>query len=866
MKLTHFMRKDWRPIPSWRGLFYNAYPLSTLLRHLCLVALMTLVAMAGVTGVTARAEPSAINTPAPYVYSENFEKHDPFLPWTSNGSYTLHYKGLTDEKSFSGKRSFKLDITLGTAKYVYFRIPADIPVSNGLSFQADVYLSRDDGVGVALGPEILYRPSPFEGYLNDRYIRQTGQWVPVTYDLATEAERIGSRVLKQHAGGATMRDVVPWMDQVGIYLFSETGGRVTMYVDNIQVKGRALNKNSQRQLANARWERYLARVRDEASSLVAQVKSVSKTLRVGQDVQYGEEARRNAQAVTQSIATRGFPDGVTYSRLQQDVKQLQSLKQNESQGGSCSPRLSLYPRKAISNDWPDPDQYPLAEPAGKELVVRATPGEYEATAFTIHAFEKLSSVDIAVGKLQGASGSVRPDAVDVRLVKYWYQSGKGTISRQWKLHWISQSFLLPELLVHDDKLVKVDTHREINYLRTTGQGGASYLDISSTPAALPKDIAVSDAATLQPFTVEKGENKQAWITVHVPRDQKPGVYMAPVEVTVDGQPCGSLDLKLEVLPFHLAQPAVEYAIYYRGTINDQADSLTDGPKTLDQYTKELEDIRSHGIEAATVYDEEPRVAQALELRRMLGFRTDKALLVGTGTGTPKNEEERGSLTKRVNQQVTEALKAGYTETYLYGKEESHGAEILKQLKTWRAVHLSGGKVFTAVYPEAVKYAGDILDMAIVANVVDKNLANAWHLHGKLIYNYSNPQSGIEEPETYRRNYGLDLWCAGYDGAMLYAYQAQMGPSIWNDFDDPVYRDHVFAYPTSNGVVDTIEWDGLREGIDDVRYATTLSKVPGVSSASIRREICEKLSVSENLDSIRGWIIEQIMTLRGESLR
>jgi len=56
--------------------------------------------------------------------------------------------------------------------------------------------------------------------------------------------------------------------------------------------------------------------------------------------------------------------------------------------------------------------------------------------------------------------------------------------------------------------------------------------------------------------------------------------------------------------------------------------------------------------------------------------------------------------------------------------------------------------------------------------------------------------------------------------MTYAYQHAMG-SIWNDFDHEIYRDLVFAYPTENGVIDTIAWEGFREAVDDVRYITTL---------------------------------------------
>ena len=817
-------------------------------------------------GPEAQARSLAKGMTGPYAYMENFTNGDPFVPWTSNGTYFVHYKGITRSTNAPEQKSFKLAVTFGTAKYAYFRIPVNMPVPAKSSFLADVYLSGDSGVTVAIGPEILYRPSPFVGYLNNHNISQIGRWIPLSFDLSAEANAIGSRVLEQNAGGATMGDVIPWISQIGIYLYSGTGGSVTLHVNHIRITGRRQDNKSQLRLADTRWNRYLERIHKEVPDLVSQVTSIGKTLHINQDVAYAQEARRDAQLVTESMHARGFPDGNAYSRLRQEAKQLATLRQNEATGGTIHTLLSLYPRKAITNNWPLPTTYPLPEPAGGQMIVQATPGEYEATAFTLHAFDKLSNVNILVGALRGADGTIRPRAIDIRLVKYWYQSAKGSISREWKFGVFPKSFLLPELLVHNDTLVKVSTRKKINYLKVTGQNGKSYyLDISSTPSPLPKNIVVSDSATLQPFDVGMGKNKQVWITIHVPENQKAGVYTGVVRVTVNGQPSSDLNLKLQVLPFHLAEPSIDYAIYYRGTLARQVDTISDGPKTLAQYTKELKDIRNHGIQAVTVYDQEPDVEEALDLRKALGFRTDKAFLVGTGTGTPNDREQRAALTARVRREVAEARRAGYVTTYFYGKEESHGATILQQRKTWEAVHRGGGKVFTAVYPGAINYVGDLLDLANIANVLDKGLAARWHRHGKLVFSYSNPQSGIEEPETYRRNYGLKLWCAGYDGAMIYAYQAQMGPNIWNDFDSPVYRNEVFAYPTSNGVVDTIEWEGLRAGIDDVRYATTLLKVAGRSAPDMDREICRKVSESGQPHSIRTWMIKQIMLrIRGKN--
>ena len=139
-----------------------------------------------------------------------------------------------------------------------------------------------------------------------------------------------------------------------------------------------------------------------------------------------------------------------------------------------------------------------------------------------------------------------------------------------------------------------------------------------------------------------------------------------------------------------------------------------------------------------------------------------------------------------------------------------------------------------------------------------------------MFNYGNPQCGVEEPETYRRNFGLALWQAGYDGAMDYAYQHSFGHE-WNDFDNQSYRDHTMAYPAANGVIDTIQWEGFREGVDDVRYLATLLQAMKTAEAAggakarqaqATRAWLDKLDMSSaDLDVVRAEMIRRILALR-----
>ena len=144
---------------------------------------------------------------------------------------------------------------------------------------------------------------------------------------------------------------------------------------------------------------------------------------------------------------------------------------------------------------------------------------------------------------------------------------------------------------------------------------------------------------------------------------------------------------------------------------------------------------------------------------------------------------------------------------------------------------SGLKTFTATDPKHFyedQQRGGIIDevylertLSVVDGLtlgrdLDPELAARARAIGVEVYSYNNPQAGWEHPHTYRRNYGLALWSAGYTGGMNYCYTER----YWNDFDGR-YRPHCMVYPSADRMIDTLQWEGYREGIDDVRYLTTL---------------------------------------------
>ncbi|MGE5498547.1 MAG: T9SS type A sorting domain-containing protein, partial [Syntrophothermus sp.] len=194
--------------------------------------------------------------------------------------------------------------------------------------------------------------------------------------------------------------------------------------------------------------------------------------------------------------------------------------------------------------------------------------------------------------------------------------------------------------------------------------------------------------------------------------------------------------------------------------------------------------------------------------------------------------------------------------------------LTSQRPAWNAVHEAGAKVFVAGYTSYFNVMGDLLDVANILGTLRPDQADQYHSKGHQIFSYSNPQVGQENPELYRRNYGLSLWKAGYDGAMNYAYQKYYN-SEWNDFDNKSYREETFSYLTSNGIIKTIGWEGFREAVDDVRYLSTLLnkidqlKAKGVNVASAESFV-KSIDPTQELDGIRSQIIDQILSLNNMS--
>ena len=244
--------------------------------------------------------------------------------------------------------------------------------------------------------------------------------------------------------------------------------------------------------------------------------------------------------------------------------------------------------------------------------------------------------------------------------------------------------------------------------------------------------------------------------------------------------------------------------------------------------------------------------------------------LGRNDGGCRGAVHASSDPEAVKRVVELAVSRGIPGVYFYGIDEATGERLTSQRPQWEAARRAGGKVFVAGYATNFDLGmGDIQDLLICWGQPRASEAERWHSVGHKIWCYCNPQGGIENPEVYRRNFGLLLWKANHDGAATFSFQAAAG-NAWNDFDDPKQRDFMFAYPTIDGVIDTLAWEGYREGVDDIRYATTMVLAIREARESGNREAGGTALAAErwlaDLDTVRQEMVDFILRLRQDTRR
>ena len=567
-----------------------------------------------------------------------------------------------------------------------------------------------------------------------------------------------------------------------------------------------------------------------------------------------------------------------------------------------------------------PDRDPVHAAKGGTVHIVAAQGEYEPGSFVVKSDVDLGKVRLEVSDLKQVkktgegleTGVVFPkEDIDLKVVKVWYQNRNG-----WFTYFGDTGFkLCPELLLNDEDLVRVDTAKEANYAKLTDEAGNKVGETWINP---PRQMNVrnevwqtrdksvfqymrpnfKDAKTLQPVALGKDVRKQFYLTVHVPKGTPAGVYRG--EVKIESKSKGEVEqwkipVVLRVLDFELPRPKTYFnpekdmlitAFNYLNL--DILRDLNGGDLELAkrQFKTVLADEARHGVQCYPIWLGISSEADFyIRTMQEVGMRTDilrggaRALRSITWKGHDPKLTYADMVADAKKQADYYDRTLGHHNIYVFHGDEPPTEWIAKERPLVDAYHEGGLKYFIACHRALFHKGGHVWDFTSTSKSPNNDSTpKLWNQMDNAPYVgwYGHMHVGNENPAANRRQNGLAPYLSSYSALCNYAFH--LGP--WND-DSETYKPMVNAYGTYDGVVGTLQWEGFREGVDDIRYATLLTalarKALKASDYRTQREGKKALRYvaelqmgaddyigtgADPLDTVRLEMVAQIERLRG----
>lgn len=480
---------------------------------------------------------------------------------------------------------------------------------------------------------------------------------------------------------------------------------------------------------------------------------------------------------------------------------------------------------------------PTAETAGRDLAATAAAGEYEPATVAIRALQPLTNVRVEVGDLSSGAATIPASAIEVRRVHIWPQR----IGSSWGTEWRN----VPEML---------ELFESVNV----------------------------DADSAQQF----------WLTVHVPEDAQAGNYTAPVRVIADSG-AWETELRLTVLPFALEPAERVVGMYWR-------DTRVEG----ERMDMQLRDMFAHGVTAVTsnTYPVVENVDGELKIdtSELLALMRHLHEMGLTGP-VPFNPGLEGRIRRAFPEASTEQFERLYIEgitelqkvsaredtpTLLYYPVDEIGNHEDRGRKANYLCGLIGRVPGTTSYITVNNYAagekwGDTFDIWCGNIPYTVEQEQALLARGKRYMRYG--PAYLNDCRQARNSSGFGFYRRPAEAMYYWHYQALSGDPF-NDFDGTA-RDWCAAYPGEDGPIPTLDWESIREGIDDMRYIATLKALAARAQAGTAAQqaaattaLAELEAVltlddtiaptryaehltNEQYEALRARLVEQILALR-----
>ena len=442
------------------------------------------------------------------------------------------------------------------------------------------------------------------------------------------------------------------------------------------------------------------------------------------------------------------------------------------------PYLIYVPGSLTDSITPASLPEPLAKAA---LDLTVCPDQVQSATFCLYTAKPIKELVLTPPEdLESVGHKILGSSLDVRIVDRPLQSGAGLYIDQ------NSSTFGNGLLLKNDLDQSSDS---------VGQGNNDRLT-----TALPADT-----------------TKQFWVTFATPQDAIPGLYTGKITLTSTTAESISIPITVKVLPLRLLSPAKQYVVDLRSIVAPAPNQLpsSDGQQlvtdyvTESQYQAQLADINEHGIRIATLAG-----PSASLLDEVTQFKNDRFLgpFVYSGDDTVTDLE---SVRKSADLPAI---------TYLIPPDNENATAELD------AVHKVG--------ESAASFVTSNNDESDLASGVDIPIYNRDSTYAQELVTSNGDRKSSKRDWWYwnaasdngldnRLSAGYWLWKSKLYGAFIPQYQEAYG-SDPRDLKSTgavgifsKMHPQMLTYPTADGVIDTVNWELIREGITDVRYLTTM---------------------------------------------
>ena len=491
--------------------------------------------------------------------------------------------------------------------------------------------------------------------------------------------------------------------------------------------------------------------------------------------------------------------------------------------------------------------YPYSVPKSRELISEvelwATPGQYAAFHFAVHALNELKDVTYRVSALENkdpsahSSSVISQDEYDLRVARYWPQR---------VVNYSNRFHIIPELLDQ-----------------------------------------------IHPIEIAKGGNGLFYGRLRIPETADPGAYRGAIEVLVGGQHVATLELVAHVLPFRLRAPGDIHWILALGAdvTRDRSGRGVMIGRENPAHEESPEEIRARyqvfrdtGINSLTVpisvefenirgslrakppgyapFNKRMGIIRELGFKEPVVIRTFWDYLTLEADPKPLTDDKRAYTepARDVYRQhlslTAQEAKAHQWLDYVYYEvdEPDPPAKRAKFFRTAEVIKETGDRVFCTIGSHYIDEIAEYIDYRCFNGIGYTCLLDRERAHklredtaadGDVFWFYGGGSYAYLEGVICGNRYlnGLFLWRSGATGIMNWIACWPMYNWKVDDFDFTKdgwpAKDHCIYYPSrhpDDPLAPTLQWEGIREGIDDYKYLYTFM------------DLARELTVSEDRDT------------------